>query len=134
MKKFYEKLPFRGLTGVHTLLVVLMMCGIIACSRGKASAQSSDGSSSGGGVAATAASNQSADPSSGGKEAPDSNFIVTLTEDNTGAVIALYKGSSKIVVIPATIQGMPVRVIGFKAFFDNRIINSVVIPEGVTCD
>jgi hypothetical protein len=85
----------------------------------------------------TATSNRS----SGGQTTPESDFTVTLTGDSKGVVITAYNGNAKNVVIPATIQGLPVRVIGFitvklisgrGAFESNRTITSVVIPEGVT--
>ena len=66
------------------------------------------------------------------------DFEVTLTGDSQGVVIARYTGTATAVRIPATIQGMPVRVIGSESFSwqDNRTrvaaITSVVIPEGVT--
>ncbi|MCL2721138.1 MAG: leucine-rich repeat domain-containing protein [Treponema sp.] len=60
------------------------------------------------------------------------DFRVTLTADNAGVVIVGYNGTRVNVVIPDTIQGMPVREIGNNAFRANRNITSVVIPEGVT--
>lgn len=69
-----------------------------------------------------------------------------LTADNTGVVITKYVGKAVAVTIPAIIQGMPVREIGYLAFgvFDGivnpganmgsptgRSITSVIIPEGV---
>jgi hypothetical protein len=63
----------------------------------------------------------------------ETDFTVGLTADNTGVVIATYKGSVLQVQVPATIQGMPVREIGKEAFSrGNDEITSVVIPEGVT--
>jgi hypothetical protein len=61
----------------------------------------------------------------------ESDFIVTLTEDGTGAVIKEYIGKATDVTIPATIQGMPLKEIGNGAFANNPIITSVVIPKGV---
>ena len=70
----------------------------------------------------------------------EADFIVALTRDGTGVVITGYTGSQMAVVIPATIQGMPVREIGsitevwqdpHAAFRETRI-TSVVIPDGVT--
>ena len=55
---------------------------------------------------------------------PESDFTVTLTDDNTGVLITRYRGSAATVRIPATIQGMPVREIGREAFRDNRTITS----------
>jgi len=46
-------------------------------------------------------------------------------------IIRRYNGSATAVVIPQTIQGIPVREIGQGAFRDSRI-TSVVIPELVT--
>jgi hypothetical protein len=70
----------------------------------------------------------------------ESDFRVTLTSDNSGVVISGYIGNGTDVVIPDTIQGMPVREIGHDAFVDELIgftridkkLTRVVIPEGVT--
>lgn len=71
----------------------------------------------------------------------EAEFTVGLTEDGEGVVIKEYKGREVQVRIPATIEGMPVKVIGGMAFFRlydmGRIygtveITSVVIPAGVT--
>jgi hypothetical protein len=54
----------------------------------------------------------------------EDDFEVDLTADNNGVVIRKFNGtapkigSAWIVTIPATIQGMPVREIGDKAFMD----------------
>jgi len=72
-----------------------------------------------------------------------SDFNVRLTEDGTGVVITGYTGRTAAVRIPATIEGLPVREIGGAtysdgfwdgegAFMGNRVITSVIIPEGVT--
>ena len=63
----------------------------------------------------------------------ESDFAVTLTQDNNGVIITRYTGNATRLIIPDTIQGMPVREIGGRgAFAENRSIFSVVIPEGVT--
>jgi len=62
----------------------------------------------------------------------EGDFTVTLTRDNTGAIITKYNGSVTAVSIPATIQGMPVREIGEQAFARNSNITNIIIPEGVT--
>jgi len=62
----------------------------------------------------------------------EADFEVDLTSDNAGVVIKGYTGSALQVIIPATIQGMPVREIGSRAFSRNTSITSVVIPQGVT--
>ncbi len=46
--------------------------------------------------------------------------------------ITSYNGKATEVVIPSEINGKPVVAIGDRAFCDNKTINSVVIPEGVT--
>jgi len=61
----------------------------------------------------------------------ESDFAVGLTEDGNGVVIRWYEGKSATVRIPATIQGMPVRVIEKNAF-SGPLVTSVVIPVGVT--
>ena len=70
----------------------------------------------------------------------ESDFRVTLTSDNTGVIITRYIGRGADVVIPNTIQGLPVKEIGYEAFVDEVIgftsvdkkLTRVVIPEGVT--
>jgi len=67
----------------------------------------------------------------------ETDFSVGLTVDGKGAVITEYKGKAMSVIIPATIQGLPVREIGQRAFWRpdeslNKKITSVIIPEGVT--
>jgi hypothetical protein len=69
----------------------------------------------------------------------EADFTVELTKDGEGVVITDYTGTATAVRIPTTIQGMPVREIGgsegrgryMGAFMNNRIVTSVVIPEGV---
>jgi hypothetical protein len=62
----------------------------------------------------------------------ESDFNVQLTQDGTGVVITGYTGKIAAVRIPAMIQGMPVKEIGEEAFYNNRTITSIVIPEGIT--
>jgi hypothetical protein len=65
----------------------------------------------------------------------EADFGVTLTEDGTGVVITTYTGKILAVRIPATIQGMPVKEIGYRAFAyfaSTDGITSVIIPAGVT--
>jgi hypothetical protein len=68
-------------------------------------------------------------PPAGIAEASESDFVsVNLTDDGTGVHLGLYKrGRGDDLVIPATVQGMPVRIID--GAYEN--IKSVVIPEGV---
>ena len=62
---------------------------------------------------------------------PETDFRVEVTLDGSGLRILEYIGSVTTVKIPATIQGMPVRVIGGGAF-TYKGITRVVIPEGIT--
>lgn len=74
------------------------------------------------------------------KVTAESDFEVGLTEDSEGIVINKYVGKGGAVIIPATIQGFPVREIGDQAFamvgdvtgegFTD--LRTVVIPDGVT--
>jgi hypothetical protein len=59
------------------------------------------------------------------------DFRVAFTSDRTGVIIRGYSGAELEVVIPNTIQFMPVKEIGREAFRSSNI-TSIVIPEGVT--
>ena len=70
----------------------------------------------------------------------ESEFEVKLTSDSNGVIIKQYKGEYKPgkpipLVIPATIQGLPVKEIGGNAFDKMSYLlpdfSAVVIPEGV---
>lgn len=63
------------------------------------------------------------------KAAPESDFEFKLSKDGTCIQIKNYKGNAKNLVIPETIQGVPVEVIG--GFSGNKKIKSVVIPSSV---
>ena len=63
----------------------------------------------------------------------EEDFIVSLTEDGTGAVVTGYKGKSGGVYIPATIQGLPVKEVEFNIQSDEFVlVNALVIPDGCT--
>jgi hypothetical protein len=90
----------------------------------------------------------------------ENDFIVELTRDGTGVKIKKYTGNALQVIIPTTIQGMPVKEIGTGehwenilpynskvtsvtlsngiekinayAFSGSSILNNVVVPESVT--
>jgi len=62
----------------------------------------------------------------------ESDFRVSVNLSGDGVVIDKYLGKEKIVVIPATIQGFPVREIGERVFERTYDVISVTIPEGVT--
>lgn len=61
------------------------------------------------------------------KAAPESDFEFKLSEDGTFIALTKYKGNAKNLVIPETIQGLPVEVID--GFEENENIKSVVIPS-----
>jgi hypothetical protein len=61
----------------------------------------------------------------------ETDFTVDVTRDGKGVIITGYKGKSTAVKIPAAIQEFPVLQIGERAFWENRAITSVVIPQGV---
>lgn len=63
--------------------------------------------------------------------APAPEDIFTLLQNRKkGITITGYKGTEKDVVIPETIGGLPVTVIGNKAFFRKELV-SVIIPQSV---
>lgn len=60
----------------------------------------------------------------------EGDFIYT---SEAGAItITSYTGTDEDVTIPATIAGLPVRIIGFNAFISKSELVSVIIPDGVT--
>lgn len=61
------------------------------------------------------------------KAAPESDFEFKLSEDGTFIELTEYKGNAEHLVIPETIQGVPVEVID--GFYQNKKIKSVVIPS-----
>ena len=63
------------------------------------------------------------------KAAPESDFEFRLSKDGNFIGITKYKGNAKNLVIPETIQGLPVEVIS--GFIGNKKIKSVVIPSSV---
>lgn len=65
--------------------------------------------------------------------APEKDFEVKPIEGGDGVVITKYIGNAENLVIPATIQGAPVRAIGWRLFSTegNDTIKSIVIPDGV---
>jgi len=60
----------------------------------------------------------------------DEDFEVKQNTDNT-LTITGYKGTARNVVIPATLYGLKVTIIGNTAFYDKGLL-SVVIPDTVT--
>lgn len=60
----------------------------------------------------------------------EEDFIVSLTEDGTGAVVTGYKGKSGKVYVPATIQGLPVKEVSFS--IDDGVETVVVVSDGCT--
>jgi hypothetical protein len=156
MSKFFDKLPFRKLVEAkipsetitkypilgklivftNQIVCVLAVVLLMACFSGNKNDKNvTQGNSP---ALAQAAPAPAPEPSST-KVNPESDFTVTLTDDGKGAVITNYVGKSTSVVIPSTIQGMPVREIerlidtGIReSVAQKHLITSVVIPEGVT--
>jgi hypothetical protein len=64
-----------------------------------------------------------------GQRADD--FKVELNSDSSGIIIIGYIGNTTRVTIPSEIEGLPVTEIAYGAFYSNRVIESVVIPESV---
>jgi len=85
----------------------------------------------GGGRTSGAAGNAYSSGGSSLTQAPESDFTVSLGADNKSAVITGYNGRGGSIIIPDTIQGMPVIQIAERAFRETRV-TEVVIPEGVT--
>jgi hypothetical protein len=114
------------------LIAVFTLVGI-SCGQSKEKSASSGSTTGSQNKSENSASSQKAAV----KDTDEADFNVSLTEDGKGVVIKKYTGSATEVRIPATIQGMPVKEIGEKAFdarvnSEGRKITSIVIPEGVT--
>ena len=67
--------------------------------------------------------------SSKGKECPEKDFEVSISGD--GCAITKYVGNSKLVIVPASIEGKPVVGIEFRAFRDNSKIEEVILPDTI---
>lgn len=63
--------------------------------------------------------------------APSTELPFAYQIENGGVIITAYTGKQKQVKIPATIEGYPVVAVGDRAFMDNVVLTSVVLPEGV---
>lgn len=61
----------------------------------------------------------------------DGEYAYYVSEDNTYCITSLYKGNSTDVIVPSTLGGYPVRVIGDHTFENKSFINTVEVPEGV---
>jgi hypothetical protein len=61
----------------------------------------------------------------------EADFTVLLNHAGDGVIITGYRSNTPRVQIPAAIEGLPVTDIRNEAFWNNRTITSVFIPEGV---
>ncbi|MDE7227339.1 MAG: leucine-rich repeat domain-containing protein [Treponemataceae bacterium] len=78
------------------------------------------------------AAQQPAGTAKAAKPTPVNEFSRELTEDSSGVRILEYNGSAKSVVIPAEIEGLPVKEIGEYAFINNdKTLKSVTVPDSV---
>ena len=62
----------------------------------------------------------------------ENGFEYAVNEDGESVTLTKYSGSDTEVIIPSELGGKPVTAIGEKAFYQNKTITSVKIPEGVT--
>jgi hypothetical protein len=60
------------------------------------------------------------------------DFKIDLSRNMDAVIITGYTGTASRVVIPAEIEGIPVRTIGKSAFRGNKNITEVLIPDMVT--
>ena len=63
---------------------------------------------------------------------PAGDFIIAVSNTLDALTITAYSGSSPHVFIPPEVDGVPVRVIGKRAFLNNQHITELVIPDTVT--
>ena len=62
----------------------------------------------------------------------ENGFEYAVNEDGKSVTLTKYSGSDTEVIIPSELGGKPVTAIGEEAFYQNKTITSVKIPEGVT--
>jgi hypothetical protein len=134
----------RGVLAVVTVILLSFAVVLAACSKNDSGGGSSSGgvslsggdSSSSEGSSSGGSGNASAPVATDSKPAPESDFEVQLNKTQDGANITGYTGPGGNVIIPAVIQGFPVREINKEmftgAFKGKKTLTSVVIPEGVT--
>ena len=60
------------------------------------------------------------------------NLLIDSVTDEKYACIVSYTGTSADLTIPDSLGGYPVRMIGYEAFANNKVITGVVIPDSVT--
>ncbi len=65
------------------------------------------------------------------QEEPHDEFTYAVNEAGTGVVIVKYHGNDAAVVIPDSIDGMPVTEIGDEAFLNNSALTSITVPQTV---
>jgi hypothetical protein len=108
---------------VMALVIALALLGF-SCARKDSSEASNSGSKG-----ASAASDNSS-KSAQVKEATASDFVYEWTDDRQGVRIRKYIGSkTDVLVIPATIEGLPVRKIQNVSDADST---EIVLPKSVT--
>ena len=61
----------------------------------------------------------------------DGDYAYYISEDGTYCITSLYKGSSTDVIVPSTLGGYPVKVIGDHTFENKGFIRTVEVPDGV---
>jgi hypothetical protein len=117
-------------TGKIICLVLAASLFFAGCGKGKGKSGDASGSgqaSDGGG----SQSSSSGQASSGGGSVSSGDFGYRLNADKDGIVLAYYTGSGGNVVIPDTIENIP--VVGIRTVFrGNTTIASVTIPATVT--
>ena len=59
------------------------------------------------------------------------NFIYTISNSETATLLG-YKGSSRTLTLPATLDGYQVTSIAERAFINQSTLRSVIIPSGIT--
>jgi len=62
---------------------------------------------------------------------PVSDFNYEINATTGGITIIKYKGSSEKIIIPETIEGLPVKILAGGAFAENETITEVVLPSAL---
>ncbi len=61
----------------------------------------------------------------------DGDYAYYVSDDETYCITSLYRGSSTDIIVPTTLGGYPVKIIGDHTFENKSFIHSVEVPDGV---
>jgi len=112
-----------------TILLIALALWSIACTPKSTSATSGNAVIQSN--IASSDTNNSGSSNAKAQEAPASDFSYEWTDDRKGVRITRYTGRSNVLVIPATIEGLPVMEIGREPLEGIKAVTEIVFPKSV---